>query len=229
MRYYSLGGTASNTVLLQPVTEGEAGSLELEFAEISRLSGRDDFCLTVVVIDDWDLDLSPWEAPPVFGRTPFGGGAEKTLKYITDTVIPEISAERKDPPGFYIGGYSLAGLFALWAVYKTDLFKGAAAVSPSVWFPGFTNFAKENTLRTDRLYLSLGDKEEKARNPVMARVGDAIRELDSYYTKQGILHVLEWNEGNHFKDPELRTAIGFAWLLRGGARKEATARETPEE
>ncbi|MBQ9881098.1 MAG: hypothetical protein IJM42_00570 [Synergistes sp.] len=229
MRYYSLGGTASNTVLLQPVTEGEASSLMLEFTEISKLYGRDDFCLTVVVIDDWDLDLSPWEAPPVFGRTPFGGGAEKSLKYITETVIPEISAERKAPPVFYIGGYSLAGLFALWAVYKTDLFKGAAAVSPSVWFPDFTNYAKENTLRTDRLYLSLGDKEEKARNPVMARVGDAIRELDSYYTQLGIPHDLEWNEGNHFKDPELRTAKGFAWLLRGGARKEASARETPEE
>lgn len=229
MRYYSLGGTASNTVLLQPVSEGEAGSLELEFAEISKLSGHEDFYLTAVVIDEWDLDLSPWEAPPVFGGTPFRGGAEKTLKYITETVIPEISAERKAPPGFYIGGYSLAGLFALWAVYKTDLFKGAAAVSPSVWFPGFTDFVKENTLRTDRLYLSLGDKEEKARNPVMARVGDAIRELDSYYTQLGIPHDLEWNEGNHFKDPELRTAKGFAWLLRGGARKEASARETPEE
>ena len=31
--------------------------------------------------------------------------------------------------------------------------------------------------------------------------------------KRCIPCVLEWNEGNHFKEPELWTAKGFAWLL----------------
>ena len=32
--------------------------------------------------------------------------------------------------------------------------------------------------------------------------------------EQGVGHVLEWNEGNHFRDPERRCARGFAWCLR---------------
>lgn len=43
---------------------------------------------------------------------------------------------------YYLGGYSLAGLFSLWAAYQTNLFAGIAAASPSVWFPGFLDYAK---------------------------------------------------------------------------------------
>ena len=60
---------------------------------------------------------------------------------------------------YYIGGYSLAGLFALWTAYQTDIFKGVAA-SPSVWFPGFAEYMKKNEIKTDTVYLSLGDGEE---------------------------------------------------------------------
>jgi predicted alpha/beta superfamily hydrolase len=113
----------------------------------------------------------------------------------------------------FLGGYSLAGLFALWAGYQTDSFRGIAAASPSVWFPGFTEYMKENELRADAVYLSLGDREEKTRNPVMARVGDAIRETYDHLRKTGTDCVLEWNKGNHFKDADLRTAKAFAWLM----------------
>ena len=114
---------------------------------------------------------------------------------------------------YYIGGYSLAGLFALWAAYQTDTFDGVAAASPSMWFPGFADYMKENEIRTDTVYLSLGDKEEKARNPVMATVGDRIREAHALLKEQGANCILEWNKGNHFKDTDLRTARAFAWVL----------------
>ena len=221
MKHIFTGDRSAETVLIQPVSEDEAGSLELEFAEISRLSCAESLCLAAVVIDDWDLDLSPWEAPAVFGKRPFGGGAGKTLTYITQTLVPQLTENGKTSKELYVGGYSLAGLFALWAVYESDLFKGAAAVSPSVWFPGFTEFAEANRLLAKRMYLSLGDKEEKARNPVMASVGDAIRKLDALYSGLGTEHILEWNAGNHFKEPELRTAKGFAWLLRKSAGNRA--------
>ncbi len=31
---------------------------------------------------------------------------------------------------------------------------------------------------------------------------------------RGVSCVLEWNEGNHFKEPDIRTAKAFAWLRR---------------
>ena len=72
---------------------------------------------------------------------------------------------------------------------------------------------KTNRIHAAAVYLSLGDREEKARNPVMAAVGDRIRELDRLLLGKGIPHTLEWNPGNHFRDADLRTARAFAWLM----------------
>ena len=83
-----------------------------------------------------------------------------------------------------------------------------------MWFPGFADYMNGNETKTGAVYLSLGDKEEKARNPVMATVGDRIREAHALLSERGVECVLEWNEGNHFKDPDLRTARAFVWLLR---------------
>ena len=113
----------------------------------------------------------------------------------------------------FIGGYSLAGLFALWAGYQTDRFDGIAAASPSIWFPHFTEYMRENSLNAGAVYLSLGDREERTRNPVMSQVGSAIRSAEAMLKEKGIDCILEWNKGNHFKDPDLRTAKAFAWLM----------------
>ena len=148
---------------------------------------------------------------PVFreNRADFGDGAERTL-----AAILELCTDKSKR--YYLGGYSLAGLFALWAAYQTEVFRGVAAASPSMWFPGFVGYMKEHTLRCGAVYLSLGDREEKARNPVMATVGDRIREAHQVLKERGIPCRLEWNEGNHFRDADVRTAKGFAYLLNIG-------------
>lgn len=140
----------------------------------------------------------------------FGEGARETLNRVLEAAS---DAEKR----YFIGGYSLAGLFALWAVYQTDVFAGAAAVSPSVWFPGFVDYMKEKEILTGRVYLSLGDREERTGNPVMRTVGRCIREGYEILKGQGADCVLEWNKGNHFKEPGKRVGKGFAWLL-GGVR-----------
>jgi hypothetical protein len=110
-----------------------------------------------------------------------------------------------------IGGYSLAGLFALWAAIRTDVFSSVAAASPSVWFPGWMEYVKENPIQAKAVFLSLGDREERAKNPLMATVGDCIRE--QYALLQADHSVtLEWNPGNHFQDSEKRTARAFCWI-----------------
>ena len=63
------------------------------------------------------------------------------------------------------------------------------------------------------VYLSLGDKEEKTRNPVMAQVGNCIRSGYDWLKKCGVDCTLEWNSGNHYREPDMRTAKAFAWIL----------------
>ena len=212
MQTYDFGNPDARVVLIEPIHTPEGMDREADF--IRELSGADFFLRAVKV--DWFIDLSPWKAPAVFRDTPFGDGAPETLGRIL-----ELAA---DPAKEYvIGGYSMGGLFALWASMQTDRFRGAAAVSPSVWFPGFAEYAASRPVRAGQVYLSLGDREEKTRNPVMSAVGARIRELHKMICAQGVSCCLEWNEGNHFRDPDLRTAKGFAWVLK---RLHSAAAET---
>lgn len=200
------GNIYSKYVLVQPVDEYELSTIESEVRLIKELSGKD-FMLKAFPVNDWNNDLSPWNAPPVFGKNSFGDGAAKTL----DQILQHCGDRSKT---YFIGGYSLAGLFSLWAAFQTDLFEGVAAASPSVWFPGFSDFVKANNISCGSVYLSLGDREEQTRNPVMATVGDRIRDIHETLSERGVECVLEMNEGNHFKDADLRTAKAFSWLLR---------------
>ena len=200
------GNPDAPIVLIQMVDDHDLDAMESEVAELRKLTNQS-FCLIAIKVQNWNDDLSPWASPAVFGKENFGDGAADTLT----RVLRYYEDENKV---YIIGGYSLAGLFALWAAYQTDVFKGVAAASPSVWFPGFTEYMKDNRLQADHVYLSLGDKEEKTRNPVMATVGDRIREASRLLMDQGINTRLEWNSGNHFRDADIRTAKAFAWVMK---------------
>ena len=200
------GDPKADTVLIQPVDSHDIAGIENEVSLIAADCGKS-FCLIAVKVDNWNTDLSPWKAPAGFCKDDFGEGAGETLAEILKLCADEGKT-------YFIGGYSLAGLFALWAAYRTDVFKGVAAASPSMWFPGFTEYMKAHEIRTGAVYLSLGDKEEKARNPVMAAVGGRIREAHALLLERGVKCVLEWNEGNHFKDADVRTAKAFSWVLK---------------
>ena len=208
MEIYEYGNKSAKNVLIQPVDEYELNMIEAEINEIKKRTDKE-FALAAFKLTDWNKELSPWEAPAVFGKEGFGDGAgttlEEMLQYCQDS-----------SKTYYIGGYSLAGLFSLWSVHQTDRFKAVAAVSPSMWFPGFDKYMEENEIKCENVYLSLGDKEEKARNPVMATVGDRIRSANELLKERKLNCILEWNVGNHFKEADIRTAKGFSWILEQG-------------
>ena len=201
-------------LLIQPVDSYDYEMLDNETTYISEHTNSP--CILVAFgIDNWNNELSPWTAPPVFGKEDFGEGAKDTLSFILEILIPSIIDKYNLNPGIPIilGGYSLAGLFALWSGYQTEKFDAIAAASPSVWFPKFLDYAKENNPHAKHIYLSLGNKEEKTKNSTMATVGYSIRELSDFFTLKKIDTIFECNEGNHFKDADIRTAKGFSWCI----------------
>ncbi len=201
-------------LLVQPAGEEETAGMEKQMLLLEQQTDVP-FLMAAFKVKDWNGELTPWKAPPVFGKEGFGDGAEDTLSFITKKLIPAVCRRYGLSPEIpvILGGYSLAGLFSLWSAYRTDAFQAAAAVSPSVWFPGWMDFAKENRIRADSVYLSLGDREEKTKNPVMSSVGSCIRTQFELLNDGNTYVILEWNEGNHFKDPEMRCAKGFAWCM----------------
>lgn len=203
MEIRKYGSESASIVLLEPI--GDFDPARKEYELIKRFTSKD-FQLITVTVDDWNRDLSPWKAPAVFGKDDFGDGASALLR----KMLPLC----EDPGKTYIlGGYSLAGLFALWAACRTDVFHGVAAASPSVWFPDFSQYIREHELKTKAVYLSLGDREEKTKNKTMSTVGERIREIYGLLNERGICCTLEWNPGNHFQEADVRIAKGFAWAM----------------
>ena len=201
-------------LLIQPVDEHDIEVLDNEVAEILKNTDKQ-FSLIAFKIEDWNSELSPWEAPPAFGKKSFGSGATDTLEFIESRLIPTVKVKYdfSDEVQVILGGYSLAGLFSLWSVYKSKTFSGIAAASPSVWFSGWEEFMNNNTPLINTIYLSLGDTEEKTKNKVMCAVGDNIRKQKELLKNDNINTILEWNKGGHFSDSDLRVAKAFAWCI----------------
>lgn len=195
---------------------GEAGEVAAVCDAVRRRTGAD-FSLAAISGFDWNADLSPWPAPPVFpGGEAFGGGADAYLLTLTERVLPRVVDALGERPAWTgLAGYSLAGLFAIYSMYRTEAFSRVASASGSIWFPGFIDFARRATMRRtpERVYLSLGDGEARTRNPALRTVRDDTEALYRHYADMGIPATFELNPGNHFRDVTERTAKGIAWML----------------
>ena len=101
-------------LLLQMTGEHELQSMESEVTAIAQSAHR--FLFAAIPVESWNDALSPWEAPAVWGKQGFGGKAADTLSFLTEQVIPTLKQQYPLPKNVKIilGGYSLAGLFALW-------------------------------------------------------------------------------------------------------------------
>ena len=210
----------SEGVKLYPA--GTAGApviyAHLETSEAERvlpaLEGR---ASLVLLSCDWNRDLSPWPAPKAFkDGQDFAGGAEAHLHYMIEQVIPAAEECLGGPPPWRgVAGYSLAGLFAVYALWKSDRFRRAASMSGSLWYDGFGEWMRKTQTAAlpEYVYFSLGDREPRARNQRMAAVGAATEQAVSLLRGMGTAVDFEWNSGGHFDDPEGRTLRGVLAML----------------
>lgn len=88
-------------------------------------------------------------------------------------------------------------------------------MSGSLWFPGFKEYVFSHEMKStlEHLYLSLGDKECKTRNPYLKTVQENTEEIKAFCMQNGIDATFELNPGNHYKDVVQRTALGISWIL----------------
>ncbi|MDR2933055.1 MAG: alpha/beta hydrolase [Oscillospiraceae bacterium] len=180
------------------------------------------FLLTGYSPVNWNHDYTPWPAPALSSKSAaFTGGGAMTLDWLRGAWMPEIErrlSPRAELTERYVLGYSLGGLCALWMAHACDAFAGCASCSGSLWYDGWTEYTQTHLIQKggSRVYLSLGLKEEKARNPRMAAVGDATRSLYAHLQAQATVSesALEWQEGGHFNDVPKRLAKAILWLMK---------------
>ena len=174
--------------------------------------------LTLVSVGglDWYRDMTPWPADRVFSDgEDYGGGAAAYLKRLTGDIMPKVEAELGFTPRKRgLAGYSLAGLFSLWAFYRTDLFDLCASMSGSLWFDGFSRFMEREPLRRlpERLYLSLGTKEKDCRSPQVSRVEEVTLATARRFRELGAEVCWQPQPGGHTSQVDKRIAEGLSWL-----------------
>ena len=145
-----------------------------DVADNSPVQVPEGVSLVCIGVDLWEENFSPWCAPRVFAKGPnFGDGAQKTLDTLIDQVIPWTESDLTEPPAYRVlVGYSLAGLFSLWAGVSQPgapqqvargcqpddvssqpgapyvdasvaTFQRIGAVSGSFWFPGLLDYVDQ--------------------------------------------------------------------------------------
>ena len=172
--------------------------------------------VAVIDVPDWNRDLSPWPAARVFKKGgDFAGGAEAYLQELVNGIIPDVEAELgcTDVPRA-VAGYSLAGLFAVWALYQTDTFDRAASMSASLWFDGFTEFMEEQrpVKVPSKMYLSVGEREKQTKNARMAQVEVCTVRTAEKFRQYGTDVWMELNPGGHFDEVLFRIERGLRWI-----------------
>lgn len=216
--------------------------------EVLKLTKKS-FMLVAYEVEDWDAYFSPWYTEMENNKRIFLGNGNQTLHWLLEQCIPYVEEiyikqiVKKDniannhdkikKNNRYLVGYSLAGLFSLWAFYECKQFEGVASCSSSLWYPGWKEYIMhKDFINGGKVYFSLGKKEEKTRNSMMAQIGEVTRFQynkiassiyerqrvnESLNRKSNIQTILEWHEGGHFHQVEQRIAKGIAWLLNSNS------------
>lgn len=195
--------------------------------------GRTDFLLLSIKPSNWNDDFTPWTAPAFRrGEEAPAGRADDYLSCLIKEIKPYMDTHYRTKPGpehTALFGYSLGGLTAVYAIYRTDIFGAAASLSGSLWYDDFCEFMeRERPLRTDlQVYLSLGKKESRSKNSRMGRVAECTERAaeilrgqlktingraDGPEERAGAVY-FEWNEGGHFHDMEGRFVKAVIWYF----------------
>lgn len=187
--------------VIMPCIKGEAQAVQ---AKASALLGWRPGIMEVAV-EDWAGQLSPWSAPAATASgDSFTGGAPSFLKAMMAQLPVEAS---------HIAGYSLAGLFSIYAGLEWTQIRNVASASGSLWFPGFRAWAEERLDRLDGLYISLGDREARTGNPVLSCVQSESEALYGRALALGLRTSFVLEKGGHFDGAQDRLARAVAWLL----------------
>ncbi len=175
------------------------------------------FILVEITNINWNNELSPWYYKD--NNTIYDGNANIYLNELINIIIPKINnyinSLNINITYYSLIGYSLAGLFALYASYNTNIFTSIASISGSLWYPNIINYIKNNNISTNinKIYFSLGNKENKIKNSIMSKVRDNTIIIEQYINNLHINTIYEENEGNHFNNIDTRIYKAIKWLL----------------
>lgn len=204
-------------VIIMHIYQEDSGGI---WNKANKLTKKD-FILVTISNINWNKEMTPWYMKTNWNQEDtYDGKADEYIQLLTTKIVPKIASIieneiNKQVERYIIAGYSLAGLFSVYSLYKTNLFTDAICCSGSLWYPNIQEFIENHDFMKlpNKIYFSLGDKESKTKNELLATVEEKTIIIDQYFKKKNIKTKFELNEGNHFQNIEERIAKGIAWIL----------------
>lgn len=169
-----------------------------------------------VPLDDWSQVLAPWSTPEGWPQyVACTKGAESYLKVLTEQIVLQAESFIKNPGERVLAGYSLAGLFTIWAFFYTDLFTKAATASASLWFPGFEKWFMDHSMKRlpEAIYFSCSVEEFDSDNPYLAPEKPTTLALVKWFQEHKVPTTLVLDPCNHYEDVVRRTKASILWTL----------------
>ncbi len=160
-----------------------------------------------VPVADWGDALTPWPAPALRpGEKDFGGCADRTLALLADALD-------QAPGPHAVCGYSLGGLFALYAFVREPRLAACACLSGSVWYERWVDWLRENAPVCDGryAYLSAGKKEKRAGLP-FRHVEEDLTACADILRAHGCTVDVALGPGSHMQHVTERLAAGLTAL-----------------
>jgi predicted alpha/beta superfamily hydrolase len=167
-------------------------------------------------VRSWGDGLTPWPARGLYREeADFGGEAAVTLAELCDGTIPLIEREKGLLPSRRaICGYSLGGLFALYAFAHVETFDACACLSGSVWYEGWVDYLRGLELGGGGrfAFLSIGTKEKRAAPKILQGVQDDMAECARILRDRGCEVECVVGPGGHMDLVRERLDAGLAAL-----------------
>ncbi len=187
-----------------------------EYREVYGRFENPGFALAVILDTEWFTDLTPWYEPTVFPAGPdFAGKAPEHLEYLTQRVIPAVEEKLGVPQFRGIMGFSLGGLFAVYALYSSDRFVLCGCPSGSMWYDGFLDWMKQRKpgVPEASIYFSVGDVEHLTKFTRMQTTGERMKEACALLNAMDYDACFKYTKGDHMDDVPGKLEKCLRWLM----------------
>jgi len=173
----------------------------------------------IIAIDgkNRNADYTPWHSRPENPKYPeFEGKADKYLDFIVNTLKPYIEFNYPNITSHTISGYSLGGLFSLYAASKASCFDKCVSMSGSFWYSGWLDYLHMCSFNKNiSVYLNCGKKEGSLKNGLAkGNYGFTCLTYEALL-KKGLKEVkLELDNKNHLNYTAERFIKAFKWIIK---------------
>ncbi len=172
--------------------------------------------VVTIPVAGWGARLTPWPAPALYrGEEDYAGQAAQTLEWLVAEALPAAEAKAGlSPRARAIAGYSLAGLFSLYAFVHDSRFAAVGCLSGSLWYDGWTEHLEGLAFPVAGRYafFSLGTKERRGPQPRLKQVQVRTETCVRLLRQRGVRVDLTMNPGGHLSHIDERIRAGLTAL-----------------